>query len=131
MDLTTWLAICSFVCSVPQGAAAIVFILDRLRQKPAEAKLVSTKRRAIFLATMLVVGTASTAALGGWLLGHPLKPVTVEKTVTVEKLVPCPPAKTGAATTRGAQSPANSGSGNTTTYGSQPAQLQPPPKQKE
>jgi hypothetical protein len=41
---------------------------------------------------------------------------------------PCPPAKSGPATTQGDNSPANSGSGNTTTY-SQPAGTQAaPPK---
>jgi len=120
MELTTELAIGCFICSVPQGTAAVVFLVDRFRPETVGASMVATKGRALLLATLLVIGTASTTALGGWLLGHPLKPITVEKTVTVEKLVPCPPAKTGAASTHGAQSPANSGSGNATTYGSPP-----------
>lgn len=91
--------------------------------------MVSTKGRALLLSILLVFSTGLTAALGGWLLGHPLKPITIEKTVTVEKLIPCPPAKTGAASTHGKQSPAISGTG-TVTYGSQPVQP-PPPKQKE
>jgi len=84
--------------------------------------MVASKGRALFLAILLVVGTALTAALGGWVLGHPLKPI--EKTVYVQTpcaVCPvCPPSKTGAASTKGNQSPASTGSGNTVTYGTPP-----------
>jgi hypothetical protein len=127
MELTTALAVGCFVCSVPQGTAAVVFLVDRFWSKNAEAQMVSTKGRSLFLAILLVVGTALTATFGGYLLGHPVKPTIVEKTVTVEKPVPCSPTTTGDASTHGAQSPANSGVQNTTTYGAQPA---PPDKPK-
>lgn len=74
-----------------------------------------------------IILAAAALAMAGftvWLYDHAIKPVTVEKIVIVEKLVPCPPANTGAATTRGSQSPAISGSGNTTTFGA--TQAQPP-----
>ena len=65
--------------------------------------------------------TRVTVAVGVALLMYHPQPNTV--TVTVEKTVtlPCPPAKSGSASTKGQQSPAISGSGNPVTYGQPPA----------
>jgi hypothetical protein len=80
---------------------------------------------------VLFVGTAvTTIAFGIWMfVAKPLGPriQTVEKTVYVDRSIPCPPSRTGNATSRGAQSPANSGSNNPTNYQSSPA---PPEKSK-
>jgi hypothetical protein len=58
--------------------------------------------------------------VGVVLLKYRPAPVVIEKPVIVEKAVPCPPAKSGAATTHGTESPAISGSNNGVSYG-QPA----------
>jgi hypothetical protein len=128
MELTTQLAVGCFLCSVPQGAAAVVFLWERFWPKSMEAYTVSTKGRALFLAVLLVIGTALTAALGGWLLGHPLKPV--EKAVYVDKPCPacpvCPANKTGSATARAGQGGTAIGhSGNGDTYTVQPGAKAP------
>jgi hypothetical protein len=67
-------------------------------------------------------------ALGGltvglWMYEPPAR--IVEKIVPVEKIIPCPPAQTGDATSKGGNSPAMSGSNNSVDYGQTP----PPKKQ--
>lgn len=120
------------IATVIQGVAAGVFLYDRIRAKALDAVMVS-KTRALILSLGLVFSTIAAGFVTGWLWRFKPAPTIIEKPVTVEKIIPCPPAKTGPATTRGAQSPANSGSGNTTTYGvAPPPQTQQlPPKQKE
>jgi hypothetical protein len=120
------MAIGCFACTVIQGVDSFFSLRERFRQKSSEADMASSKTLAGWFAFSLVIGAVGTAIIGTALLMYHPKPVTVEKPVIVEKIIPCPPAETGAASTHGAQSPANSGSGNTTTYGSQPAQPPPP-----
>lgn len=80
----------------------------------------------LLLSVILFAGTLACIVFGCWIFfTNPFKPTVVEKTVIVEKTPACPPAKSGAATTRGQQSPAVTGSGNTVTVG-QPTQ--PPTK---
>jgi hypothetical protein len=121
MELNNLAAIGSLIVALPQGLAASIQVVEWLKGKPAKVKL-GFGRKA--LAIILTIGSAAAVGFGVWLIDHPLKPI--EKTVYVEKVVPCPvppPAKSGNATTRGANSPAVSGSGNTfsTAPASRPA----------
>jgi hypothetical protein len=82
----------------------------------------------LLIAAFLVIGAVGSGVLGGYLSGHPIKPLV--QTITVEKPVPVPcptppPTKSGPATTRGTYSPAVTGSGNPITYGAQPANPAP------
>jgi hypothetical protein len=116
-------------CAVPQGAAAVIFLMDRFKKVSGKT---TTSKHSLLLAILLVVGTAGTAGTAIWLHDHPRivwKTVVVEKPVTVEKLLPCPPSKSGSATTRGPQSPANTGSNNTTNYGGTSAPTDKPKPQ--
>jgi hypothetical protein len=112
MDITAGVAL---TLAIPQGIVAVVqlFQLSTGAPMPSRAKQIG-------FAILLVSGTATAACFGGWLWAHPLKPVVLEKTVVVEKQVPCPPTKSGNASTRGASSPAISGSGNGLNIGVQP-----------
>ncbi|SRR6266446_5278827 len=105
-----------------QATAALLYIWEwKSKSKSPKAQMASGKK--VF--TIILAAAALTmAGFAVWLHDHPLTPTIIEKTVTVEKTVPCPPATTGAATTSGAQSPANSSSGNTTNYGPPPVQPQ-------
>jgi hypothetical protein len=114
-----------FICTIIQGIEASVSLYDRFKPRSSEANTMSSKGGVLAVAILSIVGTIVTAVIGTALLMYHPKPEAVEKPVVVEKAVPCPPATTGAASTHGAQSPANSGSQNTTTYGATPAQ--PPP----
>jgi hypothetical protein len=125
MDPSRTIGIVALVLSVPQGFAALFQIIDRINSK---------KRRTWILAGFLFLSTLTCIVFGSWILfADPFRPIIKEKTVNVEKLVPCPvppPTKSGAATTRGAQSPAITGSGNPVTYG-QPVGGQPASPKKE
>jgi hypothetical protein len=114
--------VCCFVFSAVQAAGAIFAIWDSRQWKHAMAANPSEVGRRntgihLAIAAVLIMGAVGAGILGGYLSGHPIKPYVVEKTVTVEKLVPCPPAKTGSASTKGQQSPATSGNQNSVTYG--------------
>jgi hypothetical protein len=129
MDPSRTVGIVTLVFSIPQGFAASFQIIDRINLKKLKAPMFSSKRTWL-LAGLLFLGMASCIGFGSWMLfADPFRPVTIEKIVTVEKTVPCPPAKTGAATSKGANSPANSGSGNNITYGLPPASSQAPKKE--
>jgi hypothetical protein len=123
MELTDVLDLFFAAAAAVQATAALLYIWEwQSKSKSPKAQMAFGKK----LFTIILAAAALTmAGFAVWLYDHPLKPTIIEKTVTVEKTVPCPPAETGGATTRGAQSPANSGSGNTTTYG--PLPTQPPP----
>lgn len=108
MNTQHWYALIGTLGTVIQSVAAGFFIYDRIQPKPQKAIMVSTKGRAILVTVLLVISVAFGGFLSHWLW----------------TFTPTPAVVTGAATTRGAQSPANSGSGNTTTYGSLPT----PPK---
>jgi hypothetical protein len=105
-----------------QAIAALIYIWEwKSKGKSPKSQMAFGKK----LFTVILAAAALTmAGLAVWLHDHPLTPTIIEKTVTVEKSVPCPPSNTGAANTSGAQSPANSSSGNTTIYGSPPVQHQ-------
>ncbi len=121
MNFQTSLAVGCFAASLIQAAADIAAWRDRLSQKGGG---VNAKRRTpIWIVALWAIGIMSTAALGGFLLAYHPDPVVkiVEKRVEVPAV--CPPAKSGAATTRGAQAPAITGSNDPVTYGTTP-----PPK---
>lgn len=121
------MAVGCFICTVVQGVEAAMSLYDRYRPRSPEVNVISTKGRVLAVAILATIGTVVTAVIGTALFMYHPKPEVVEKTVIVEKVVPCPPATTGAASTHGAQSPAISGSGN--TVGPTPAQ--PPPQKKQ
>ena len=123
MDPSTVIAVLCFVCALPQGVSAVIVLYDRLKPKSSEAAIISTKARASWVAILLIVGAISTGFLGGWLLAHPVGPNTVA--ATREKPCPISQQQTGDATTKGNNSPANSGNNNQTTYGSQPTSEKP------
>ena|ERR1035438_4858760 len=108
-----------FVCTVIQAAAAVAFLYDRQEEKrrlQGEA-IMPSPNRALTLAIVAILGTILAAILGTALLMYHPKPEVIEKPTIVEKILPCPPAKSGAATTRGQQSPAITGSSNPVSYG--------------
>jgi hypothetical protein len=123
MGLTGVVDVFLLASAAVQATAAGINIWEwSSKGKSPKARMASSKK----LFTIILAAAALTmVGFAVWLHDNPLTPTIIEKTVTVEKTVPCPPATTGAATTRGAQSPANSSSGNTTTYG--PSPVQPPP----
>jgi hypothetical protein len=105
-------ALLSVGCTLPQGVAAVVLLWDRFRPNPPAVQ--STKKRSLVLALLLVGGTAATVAVE-------VHAYDTSRAIRVaERAVPCPatpPAQSGDATTKGMNSPANSGSGNSTVYG--------------
>jgi hypothetical protein len=121
MDPSRTAGIVALVLSIPQGLSASFQIVDRFNSKKLEVPMISSKRT-WFLASLLFLGMVACIAFGCWILfADPFRPVTIEKTVTVdkviEKTIPCPPEKTGSATTKGNRSPAITGSQNAVTYG--------------
>ena len=112
MSFSELVAAGSFVLAIPQSIAAVISIATVISLRRGSKGF--TKTRAITLGTMSFIGVALCLAFGLLLLRKP-----IEKPCTITQQ------QTGNATTRGQNSPANSGNGNTTTYGSPP---QPPPK---
>ena len=110
------------VGTIVQAVAAGVFLFDRI--SPKAGTMLSSKGKAWTVTILLILSVFLAGWVSHWVWNFNPEPIVVEKTVTVEKPVPCPPSKTGAATTKGRQSPAISGTG-TVTYGSSPA-AQPP-----
>jgi hypothetical protein len=99
------------ICCLLQGLAAFFQIKDRLGE---EGKMSPSKGRAAFIAAMLVVGAVVSAVFGVWTYDHPPQPKIVEKIITVDKPMPCPPAeqKTDHSSTKGNNSPVVTGNGN-------------------
>ena len=117
MSLQMLLAIGCFLSSIVQAAADIAAWKDRLKVANAGGSMESKKHPPVWVLILWFFGVAGTAAVGGYLLAY-TPPVEIKTvTQTIEKPIPCPPAKTGSVTTRGNNSPANSGVGNTVTYG--------------
>jgi hypothetical protein len=116
-------AIC-LVTSIVQGVAAGAFLTEKWKKKEGEMS-----SKPWMWTILLPLACIATAYVAFWLFYFSPAPVTIEKPVIVEKSIPCPPAETGAASTHGAQSPANSGSGNTTSYGTPPPK--PDPKEQK
>jgi hypothetical protein len=126
-ELSTMVGLWCALMSTFQGIGAIYGLVDRRRKKELEigGTPVLTKFNPLLVSTILFIGTALTIAFGTWMVvAKPLRPTI--KTVYVDRLIPCAPTKSGNATTRGAQSPANSGSNNTTTYGGSSATSEKP-----
>lgn len=123
------LGLIAIAIGIPQAIAGTVEIVDRLKVKRLEVDMTTGRRGSLWLAFFLYVGTLTCILFAAWLhFDNPFQPTTVEKIIYVDKAVPCPPAKTGPASTRGTQSPAYSGTNNSTTYGGEPNQPQKPPK---
>ena len=121
MELSNVVGIWSALMTTPQAIGAICELVDRRRKKQMKTGSAHRPNKFNSLAlSVMVIGTAVTVAFATWMLiAKPLRPKiqTVEKTVYVDKYLPCPPEKTGNARTGGAQSPATTGSGNVVTYG--------------
>jgi hypothetical protein len=112
MTFTIVDAICAG-SAILQAIVATLAIRDRIPSKGA--KMLS-RGGATEIAVLMVVGMAAVIFLGFWVHYNPPQPKTVIQYVDKPPVVvPCPPSKSGNATSRGANSPANSGSGNTTT----------------
>lgn len=108
--------------STVQGVAAIYGLVDRHRKKALEVGGAPMLARfnPLLVSIVLFIGMAATIVFGTWMaIAKPLRPKIqiVEKKVYVGVPIPCPPSRTGPASTHGHKSPANSGSNNTTTYG--------------
>ena len=126
MGMTQILAICCFIISAPQGLSASLQLMDRFGGKTEEGAMDSPRTHRTFSACLLLVSTIFTIGLGFWIWYHPLKPVTIERTITVEKPIPCPATKTGPATARsgpGGTAIGHSGNGDTYTI---PSAAKPP-----
>jgi hypothetical protein len=100
MSVEAWL-------NIPGALASILVLIDRF-QKPDKQKWSRTLSAAVWLMFLATIFTTF------WSVYHPrvvTNTVTVEKTVdrVVQKTVPCPPNKTGAATVKGNNGIANSG----------------------
>ena len=84
-----------------------------------------SKGSAVTWALIFAVACFAAAYSGFWFFNYKPVPIVIEKPVTVGKAVPCSPAQTGAATSKGTKSPAMSGSGNSVNYGTPPAPKKP------
>jgi hypothetical protein len=108
-------AVCVLV-GLPQGIEAYQRLARKYLLQRGEVTMPEKPR---LIPILLIIGALLSVAFGGWMIGaKPLRPQiqTVEKIVYVDRIVPCQPTRTGPASARGNQSPANSGSGNPTTY---------------
>lgn len=113
MNLSTLISV---ACAVPQGAAAVIVLWDRFKPKANSKVRANSAKHTLLLAILLLFGTAGTFIAIIWMNNY-------AKIITIEKPVPCPvisPSVSGDATTHGANSPANSGNGNSTSYGVPP-----------
>lgn len=130
MELSNLVGTWSVLMSTLQGIGAFYGLVDRSQKKEMEkggAPLLN-RFNPLAISVLLFIGTVVTIAFAAWMFfAKPLRPKiqTAEKTVYVDKYLPCPPEKTGNATTHGAQAPASSGNGNTVNYGQQPPAKQP------
>lgn len=106
------------VCAVVQAVGAGVFIYD-YAQRESRA-VMSSRGKALALALTLPALCLALGLVSHWLWTHHESPTVVEKIVTVDKPIPCPPAQTGDVTSRGGNSPAISGSNNSIDYGQTP-----------
>lgn len=128
-EISTVVGIWCALMTTLQGYVAGFTILERHRRNII--KTGGTSAAGVFISTpvtiVMIIGAVITLTSAVWMIWRqPLRIQTVEKTVYVDKYLPCPPTKSGTAITHGAQAPANSGSNNTTTYGGTP----PNPKSK-
>src|SRR5258707_2760028 len=93
---------CAAFSSLVQAIAAILFIWDwRAKGGSTEAHMAFGRK---LFAVILVFAALSMGGFAFWLYEHPPKPTVIEKLVPVEKIIPCPPTKTGPATGKGANS---------------------------
>lgn len=125
MDISKILAICCFILGIPQGFSSILQLIDRFNRKHT-VNIDSTRPHHTFTAFLLLASTFITIFLGFWVWFHPLKSTVIEKTITVEKALPCPAIKTGSATAHsGSGSTSIAHSGNGDDYNIQPSAKPP------
>jgi hypothetical protein len=118
MGLSNWLTLGCLVTGLIQASDCILRWTDRGVVGGSDNPGNLSRRRSMSI--VLGIGAVICPGLAAWLFfGHPLK----SQIVTVEKPCSLTQQQTGDATTKGNQSPANSGNQNSTTYGT-PA---PPP----
>lgn len=118
METSNTVAICCLIIAIPQGAIAIHQLLQITSQSRSGEASMSYKVPSMASSLLLLAGGIATIFFAAWMFwAKPLRPTVVEKTntVTVEKPVSCPPSQTGPATSKGNNSPAHSGNGDTFT----------------
>jgi hypothetical protein len=119
VDINKLLSIACFIMSIPQGASAVVFLVNHFRPKPLGTSPQFGGQAVLFLAALLVAGTGLTCAVGALLLTYHPNPIIVDKPYAVPAPAqPCLPAKTGSAASHGNNSPAHSGNNDSYTYSS-------------
>jgi hypothetical protein len=125
MELSTIVAFWCAVMSTLQGVGAYYGLLDRNKRLKTEGQMPS-KFNPLLVSIILLLGTFVTIGFGAWMFfAKPLRPTikTIEKTVYVDKYLPCPPplpaTKTGNASSKGHNSVANTGTIGSLTQGSQ------------
>lgn len=117
-ELSSLVGIWCALMSTFQGVGAIYGLVDAHKKKQLEigGAPVLTKFNPLFVSIVLFIGMVLTTAVSTWMfVAKPLRPTirTIEKTVYVDRYLPCPPTKTGPATARsgsGGTSVAHSGS---------------------
>ena len=116
MELQHLLAIGCFVGTGIQTVIDVMAWRDRLARRGTEGSMDSTKvgfwRPALWIGSPVLL-----VAIGVFLWTYQPTPRVVEKVVEKQVTMPCPATKSGAATTKGAQSPAITGTDNPVTYG--------------
>lgn len=118
---------CALMATIQTLAAVYGYVeAGRKRKLEVEGSPMLSKFNPLPVSIILTVGALGTIALTIWVFtAHPLRPQiqTVEKTVYVDKPIPCPPplpaTKTGNATNRGNNGIANSGSIGSAKQGKQ------------
>ena len=106
MDITSLTSIGGFILAIPQGIAALIQLTNLPKRN---------RKKAVITLSLLIAGTFCAIGLGYWNRSHPPQPEVITK--IVDRPVPCPPSKTGPATTHDSESPAISGSQNSVNYG--------------
>lgn len=107
------ISFCALLVALPPGAVAVRDMVKITRY--GEDQMNTNKPPSLILAIASLGAFAAALVLCCWMFfAKPLRSNVIEtqKIVTVEKSVPCAPSKSGNATTRGKDSPAVTGSGN-------------------
>jgi len=120
MNAQAWMSIGCFLAAVISAANDIDAWIARLAAK--RGGYISTKRE-VLRPLLWIAAPVIAAAIGGFLLAHhPAPKANQTASQIIEKAAPCSPSQSGAATTKGTQSPAITGSNNGVNYGQQPPQ---------
>jgi hypothetical protein len=122
MELSTLVAAWCALMATFQGLGSILQFVDRFSSPKIEegGVPIRPKPNSLLIAIFLLIGAFITIGFGTWMfVSKPLRPTEkiVDRPVVTKEYVPCPPTKSGNATTKGNGSPAISGSNNTTTVG--------------